>query len=353
MEKNLCIGFRVDASNIIGTGHLVETVTLINDMKRRMTFTPLVITYMNPFTEEKLKPLDGVLVRQIKQDLSEEDEIREVIRILNEEGCRHLVTNLLDRSGHFYGDLSEHLSTLCVILDNEIHAEISATIVVNFSVCQDLAFYRQCKKYKTKYLIGPKYYPMGEAIQNVNSPFISESVKNIFINQGGSDPFGLTIKIIRAMQQIPLYQNIHVVLGGGMLEHHVQEIDSGRFGLGKNYQFYYNIPQQQVYSLMSISDLALSAAGNVLYELAFLGVPTIIVSHHERHAKVAEHFVTSNAAIHAGIGRNVTETQLSEMINDIIDNTQRRLLLSREAKRLCDGKGTENIIKELIPYYEA
>ena len=176
-------------------------------------------------------------------------------------------------------------------------------------------------------------------------------MKNIFLNQGGTDPYGLTLKILRAVKEILIDQEVHVVLGGGMRKRHLREIDRLVPDLGGNYRFYYNVSPRQVYELMSASDLAISAAGNALYELAYLGVPTLVVSHHERHARVAGQFEKAGASIHAGIGTDLTEAALAAAVRGLLDDERKRRRMSRNARRISNGKGAENIVKELTAYW--
>lgn len=349
-NHKLKIGFRVDAGNVVGTGHLTEVISLIKSIRKRIPFTPVVITKYNPFTLERLK-LNVNVIKYIPDDISEKGEADEIITILKKENCRHLVIDLLNRSNEFYDFLNDNFKSTCVILDNSEHKEIPATVMVNFSITQEPAFYQKAKKYETKYLIGPKYFPVNESIKKIKPIRIKEKIERIFVNQGGSDPYGLTAKIIRALEKVNFTQEVDVVVGGALEEHHRRELEDMKHSLKGNYRFYSNITQSQLYEILLNADLALSAAGNTLYELAFLGMPTLIISHHQRHDEVARAFEKRGAAVNMGLGKNITESQITKTFLKFLDNYLVRATLSQKAKEVLDGYGSDRLTDELTKIY--
>ena len=139
------------------------------------------------------------------------------------------------------------------------HREIDASVVVNFSITQDPDFYRGAQKYATKYLIGPPYFFLDDALIKTRPVTVRPNVERIFINQGGSDPFGLTAKIIRALELDNFEQEFHVVLGGLVKDEHRIELEHLKDDLKGNYRFYSSLPKINLYALMEKSNLAISA----------------------------------------------------------------------------------------------
>ena len=347
----LKIAFRVDAGNLIGTGHLIETLALMENMKQKMVFRPIFITHRDAFTLKKIKEAAVRTVKYVPDSIPEDKEADAIIRILGKEGCGHCVTDLLNRSNDFYGYLAGRLKTTCVILDNSEHREIPATLLVNFSITQKQEFYENAERFLTRYLIGPRYFPMKKSLRDAMPVRIRKKARSIFVNQGGSDPYGLTVKIISALEKACLKEKVSVVLGGALKDDLKKEIKILRSSLKGDYSFYSNLPQVKVYELMRKSDLAISAAGNLLYELAFLGIPTLVVSHHERHDAVANAFHKKGAAFNIGIGSAISEAMIKETVLRFMNDYNGRRSLARNAASLFAPRGEDALSAEQARIY--
>lgn len=347
-NHKLKIGFRVDAGNVVGTGHLTEVISLIKSIRKRIPFTPVVITKYNPFTLERLKQINVNVIKYIPDDISEKGEADEIITILKKENCRHLVIDLLNRSNEFYDFLNDNFKSTCVILDNSEHKEIPASIVVNFSITQDPEFYKKASKYNTKYLIGPEYFPLDESITKIILRERKDKVERIFVNQGGGDPYGLTIKIINALEMVNSEQIIDVVIGGAWIPEHIKELEKVKVNLIGRYNFYCDILHEEVFNIMAKADIALTAPGNTLYELAYLGIPSIVISHHKRHYEVARAFEREQAIINLGIGSDILKEDIYKGVKKIIRDEGLRGLLSQNIRKLIDGDGLNRLIDHLI-----
>lgn len=353
MNNSLKIGFRVDANNIIGTGHLAEIITLISGLDNAINIEPLVICINNFFIADKLSEVNVKHIKYLPEGMSEGEESKKIIDILKEEKCRHLIIDLLNRSNEYYGSLNENLESTCVILDGHEHKEIPATIVVNYSITQHFDFYKSASRYGTKYLIGAEYFPIDKAFQPLKPIKIKEKVERVFINQGGSDPYGFTAKIIRAIQKERLSQEVNVVIGGALKEAHKAELDEIKKSLKGDFNFYLSISHNELCRILQKTDFAVSAAGNILYELAFMGIPSLVICHHEKHNEVAKAFEEKGAVINAGIGKDLSESQIAKEIKKYINDYTARKAISLSARGIFKDCRGVPLADELVNLYNS
>ena len=352
LDKLFKVSFRADASNIIGSGHVIEIISLIRALRERIEFEPVFVTVENAFTMDKLRENGISSIICLPGGLQEEAEADLIVRGLADLGCEHLVVDLLHRSNDFYGYLYSNLKSTCVILDNNEHKEIPASVVVNFSITQYPDFYRKVDQHKTKYLIGPGYFWFDEVINKIKPvSVVGPKVERVFVNQGGSDPYGLTVKIIRALELGNFEQEFHVVLGGLLQDEHKFGLEYLRNSLGGNYTFYTDLPKIDLYHLMEKSDLAISAAGNTLYELAYLGVPTLVISHDHLHDQVAIAFEQKKAVSNVGVGTKLTDSQIASEFRRLINDAHARLALSKNARNLFNSGSGTALVDELGRLY--
>ena len=351
MNETMRIGFRVDAGDAIGTGHVMETISLITQLRRYLEFEPVVLTINNDFAISKFREVKVNNINIISDGVSEETELEEIIAIHSQHGVAHLVIDLTSRSESFYGHLYKRLTSTCVILDNNEHKEIPASIIVNFSITQDPTWYQATTTYGTRYLIGPRYFIWDEAIRVSHKPNIGPEVSTVLVNQGGSDPFGLTLKILQAIEHENLPQKFLFVLGGQVQKRHRDELDKMSRHFKSNSVFFDNLPRNTLYSLMQASDMAISAAGNTLYELLYIGVPTIVISHHRLHDEVARAFERRGVLVNLGIGDRLTPERLLAAFQELAGDYPRRQSLQRKGQNLFGRDHGSPLVDELVRLY--
>jgi len=337
----LKICFRVEAGNIIGTGHLMEIVILIKSLRKRINFFAIAIVNDYALCTEKLQSVvDKIEV--VPDEVRGDNELDYMIPLLRKEGVTVFVADILNRSTLYYDRLNKEIDKTFVIFDNDGHREIPATVLVNFNITQSPGFYEKASSFNTEYLIGPKYALLDEDLYYKWSGVfhLREEVKKIFVNQGGSDPFGMTAKILKVLLKLNLKQEIIIVIGGARSLNHKKELEELEPLLKGNYKLYKNISQQMMYELISESDMALTAAGNTLYELAFFGIPSIVIGHHGKHDRVASKFHEQGAAVNLGIGTRINEDEIAQTIKLLLRDKEKRGELSMSARQIVDGYGT-------------
>lgn len=103
-------------------------------------------------------------------------------------------------------------------------------------------------------------------------------------------------------------------------------------------------------AIMRGCDFAVSAGGATLYELCAVGVPTVIFSVNDSQAEFAKGFDMAGAGKYAGDARK--DHRLVQKIvtwgTAAVDNPGFRSRMSRKAKEIVDGKGTEKIVDAII-----
>ena len=103
-----------------------------------------------------------------------------------------------------------------------------------------------------------------------------------------------------------------------------------------------------MHQLMAESDIAITAAGNTLYELAVFGVPSIVICHHEKHNVVAEKFAEKNAGINLGVGTDLDIHLIAEAINKLLRSKEKRSELSANIKKVVDGLGSKRVAEKVL-----
>ncbi len=177
--------------------------------------------------------------------------------------------------------------------------------------------------------------------RNSATPEFKEEIKYIFINQGGSDPWGITPRIVYAIKSLQAGYTPLVVMGRAT--HVITMYQVANAG-----QYYHDISQDEMYALMYASDVAITAPGQTFAELTAMSVPSIIIGHHERHGRIGLELHEKRAAIYLGTGPEMQDAVLVEEIVNALESmhssTKRKEYVD-SAQRVVNINGIDNIVE--------
>jgi spore coat polysaccharide biosynthesis predicted glycosyltransferase SpsG len=92
------------------------------------------------------------------------------------------------------------------------------------------------------------------------------------------------------------------------------------------------------------SDIAISAGGSSCYEIAYFGIPNIIITIADNQLNIAKELDDKKISIYLGIKHKIKKEQLDNKVKELLNNHSLRKTLSKNGKKLVDGKGKERIV---------
>lgn len=103
-------------------------------------------------------------------------------------------------------------------------------------------------------------------------------------------------------------------------------------------------------ALVTRSDLAISAAGATLWELAFLGVPSLAIILAQNQEPLASYLHSAGAGISLGWVSGQTPGAVSENLGKLITDSDLLAKMSRRALALVDGHGARRVCVKLLEH---
>lgn len=100
-------------------------------------------------------------------------------------------------------------------------------------------------------------------------------------------------------------------------------------------------------SFVEASDLAVSAAGATLWELASLGLPSLALVIAENQEPLAQHLQFCGAGVSLGQLSGASPTLIANHINHLSNHSESLTAMSRAALALVDGKGAQRVCDAL------
>ena len=177
---------------------------------------------------------------------------------------------------------------------------------------------------------------------------IEETAKTIFISLGTTDAKNLTKEICQKLGNVLKDYNIFLVIGQGFRD---KDYFKGFCHDHPNFK-YYESPKD-IYDLMIKSDIAISTGGGTMFELLFIGVPTIIIPNSIENYKLGklienEKMVLFSDALN-GINKEIFKNELFKLIN----NYDLRKELNKISRTKFSSNGAEKISEIISDFLKA
>ncbi|MFN3711887.1 MAG: PseG/SpsG family protein [Alishewanella aestuarii] len=231
-----------------------------------------------------------------------------------------------------YEDISNLLKTKLYI-DDYLRLEYPAGIVLNGSIyAKELPY---PKRQGLIYLLGIEYIPLRRAFWSVKPKYYREKLKKILITFGGDDLRNMTPKIIKALQRAYPHLELLVVVGGGFKG--VKEIEGLK---NSNLRLFYKVDAEGMKSLMLDADVAISAGGQTTYELARVGVPSILVAVAENQLLNCVSFEKRGIALYAGWWQDENLVEKIIQFLELLRDKEVRERMGKLGRKNLDGKGS-------------
>ncbi len=178
----------------------------------------------------------------------------------------------------------------------------------------------------------------------------SGTVKNILITMGGVDQYDLTTRILCILNDIPADFTITVIAGPYYenQETIVQQIKR----MKKPVDLVLSPPSLFLY--IKNCSLAISSAGQTLYQLAALGRSTIGIALEENQIGHLKELSKRGALIDLIYQEGkVFEEDLKNRISEMITDSSQRIRLAESAAKLVDGQGAHRAFKAIVHTYRS
>jgi len=175
---------------------------------------------------------------------------------------------------------------------------------------------------------------------------IPETALRVLVTLGGSDPDNVTLKVVKALHLLGSTGwnwEARIVAGAanphlGALRREIGLLED-RIRLLADVN---NMPE-----LMAWADVAVSGAGSTCWELAFMGLPALLLVLAENQRRVAAAVAAGGAGIDLGAYETISEADMARALEDLMQNAGERRRLSERGRQWVDGRGASRVIAAL------
>jgi UDP-2,4-diacetamido-2,4,6-trideoxy-beta-L-altropyranose hydrolase len=338
------IFFRADASDKIGTGHVMRCLTLADELTKRGASISFICRE-EPRNLIKSINDKGYKVYHLPAGIGLETDLELVKKILKDRPIQSnwLIVDHYDIDFSWENPLRGFVEKIMVIDDlaNRQH-DCDLLLDQNFTInvnCYDEMVPAQCiKLVGAEYtLIRPQFLDAREGLRERNG-----RIKRILVFMSGADPSNETRKVLRAIQMLNCPDIItEVVIGASNPNRNEIEKFASRI---PGTTCHFNV--ENMAKLMVTADVSIGGGGTATWERCCLGLPTIVAVLSENQEQNAKALAKQGSIVNLGWANRLGPGDYLKEIKNL--NTQRLKSMSIRGLELIDGKGCLRVVDHIF-----
>ncbi len=352
-RNKIRVAFRADGGTQLGMGHIMRCLALAKAMQET---APGEIPGYPAIRDESLEIIFIIRRNTVVSTLIAEnnhkvieipenfpgDEAALIKEILEKYDTNIVITDsyLIDRD---YLEQAGSAADLLISIDDLNKIIFPSDLVINGNVYGPSLDYRSVS-IDTEFLLGTDYVLLRDEFAPKGYRNINKEVERVLVSVGGSDPLDLTPKILQALSQVPLDFEIKVIIGPGF--QNMKKIAEFAGVTQKPVELLHNV--KAMASLMTSSDLAVTAGGTTLYELSCTGTPAVVLLQANNQDIAAAEMARQGTVINLGMGDGVSVPGLAAAITELCNDPEKRREMSKRGQALVDGKGCRRCARKII-----
>ncbi|MDZ8065609.1 MAG: UDP-2,4-diacetamido-2,4,6-trideoxy-beta-L-altropyranose hydrolase [Nostoc sp. DedQUE08] len=332
---------RVDASTQIGTGHVMRCLALAQAWQDAGGQVIFVMATEVPDLITRLKA-ERMEVIYLPIEIGSAEDAEEIAKM-----ARHFDANWVVVDGYHFGakyqEIIKESELKLLFIDDYGHAkQYHADIVLNQNIHACEGLYRNRQPY-TKLLLGTSYSLLRREFWQWRGwqrslPLIA---KKLLVTLGGADPDNVTLKVIQGLQQVEIEGLEAVVVVGGSNPHYEQLRSASQ---ESRFTIHLKRNVTDMSDLMSWADVAVTPGGSTCWELAFMGLPSVMVILADNQRAIAEKLEAMGVVVNLGWHENVSAVEIAAAVTQLLITAERREKMTRCSQELVDGQGSSRVL---------
>ena len=359
------VAFRVDASNAIGTGHVIRCITLaklfkergadiqficrphegnLSELIRKNNFNTKLLSQSNTINKEKNSGDNYLNLLGVSQTSDAEETIESV----KNQKLDWLIIDNYALDYKWESLLSSYSKNLMVI-DDLPSRKHTCNLFLNHNYTKStINDYKNFLSKDSKILLGPKYALLSSEYTNLRKKFLNRSnnqISNILLSLGGSDKENITSFVVDVLTEPEFFHlKLDVVIG---MNNKNKEIILKKTHKRPNTFIHKKL--SSIAPLIMNADLCIGAGGLSTWERICLAVPSLVfcVSQNQRFA--FELLLKEGLIGSAGAVLNLNKNELKNKIINIMNNSSSIFQKALKAQSYVDGFGANRVVETIYP----
>jgi UDP-2,4-diacetamido-2,4,6-trideoxy-beta-L-altropyranose hydrolase len=325
----------------MGTGHLMRCMALAQAWQSGGGHSIFSMAMRAPALEDRLRAEAMGLTHFLTRPGSA-DDARQTVALARQTEASVVVVD----GYHFdaeYQRIIKEAGFRLLFIDDYGHADYYwADIVMNQNIHAHAELYSNRASH-TQLLLGTRYVLLRREFLAWRGwkreiPLVGHRV---LVTLGGCDPDNVTLKVIQGLQEVEIEGLEAVVVVGGSNPHY-EELQSAIRDSSFCISLQSNVKNMP--DLMAWADVAVSAGGSTSWELAFMGLPSLVLILSNNQRPIAERLDGLGVAVSLGSHENLSSVVIAQQLTRLFVAAEMRAEMAQRGRELVDGEGTARVL---------
>lgn len=341
MDRTLVV--RTDGSSEMGTGHVMRCLTLAQAWCESGGTVSFVSAAVPGGLRDRILEWAGEIVPLDVSPGSQADA-EQTSSAATDRDADWVVVDGPQFDASYQETVSSAVSQLMTIDDMGDLEQYHADLVLNQNLHASPEMYTDLSS-GTELLLGSDYVLLRNEFLKWRdwSPDVPTEANQLLVTLGGSDPDNATQKVLDALDRVTA--DLEVVVVAGAENDYYKSLRERADTVDQSVQIERNIDNMA--EQMARADFAVSSGGTTCWELAFMGVPTLV----GMIAQVEEFLVSGlqdeDLFRHFGYFSSVSTREIATEINRLVVDFEYRRRVSSHAQDIIDGYGRERVVESM------
>ncbi len=330
---------RADAGRATGTGHVMRCLALAEGWLDRGGAVVFIGETGSRSLAARLRS-NGIEPIDLGSEPGSDEDAHHTCKVAGSSGARWVVLDGYMFSSRYQALVQREGFKVLVVDDNGDAGPYHAELILNQNIHAHASLYERSPS--TRLLLGPRYALLRREFRHWRHwrRTVPADIRSLLVTLGGSDPANLTARVVGALRPIgERGSQIKVVLGPANPHASLLRRELASF---RNLYLLHAPPDMP--SLMAEADIAVSAAGSTCWELAFMGLPSILLAVAENQRTLAGLLARLGCATDLGWHEAIRPREVSSAVESLASDLRARERMAVAGPSLVDGEGVDRAV---------
>jgi len=335
---------RADASIAMGTGHVMRCLALAQAWQDDGGNAVFAMAQSTPAIDDHLRS-EQVEIVQLKSAVGSARNIRQVLELARDRDAEWIMVDGYQFDAKYQRSLKAAGLKVLFVDDTGQCEHYYADLILNQNAHANEKMYGNREAY-TRLLLGPRYAMLRREFKFWRrwKREVPKAATKILVTIGGSDPDGLTLRLVEALPKI-CARGIEATIVVGGSNPSMTKLRQAVAGMGAGIHLVSNAGNMP--ELMAQSDIAVICGGGTAWELLYMGCAILSYARDTVQEQILKELSVIGAARSLGAVDAFQEATLARAIEELLLPTGRREAMARLGRKLVDGKGTSRVLQVL------
>ena len=333
---------RADGNEKIGSGHIMRTKSIANELKG------LGAKVLYALADERGKRLINNEFQSVVLSSNYEcldDEINALSSVIKEQEIKLILLDSYFVTPKYFKELKK-LAKVAYIDDLDAFA-YECEALINYGAFFDKNEYKARQNLAKKHFLGSEFAPLRAEFGSTQKSSKNTQKKQVLLTTGNTDLLGIMPRLLEAFLSDESLKNLEFLAISGAFNEHENKL-LALSAKHKNIKVLKN--PENMAQIMAEADFVLSAGGSTLYELASLAKAVICFSIAANQNNIKS-WAEAGAMLYAGDAKADSHSVVAKSLNllkSLLNDENLAKTLGQKAHFFVDGKGAIRLAKELL-----